>query len=137
MRNLSWSKILAFLGVQLKIKGMIIRAIAIMAAVFLLTGCGKKPETSTSAVQSAPRQTNNQTPAVSAPAVASPGQTNVTATPDLKQMTKDVHIWMANRRRIPKDFEEFAASVSIKFPPPPPGKKYALDKAMRVILVNR
>jgi type IV secretory pathway VirB10-like protein len=164
MRNLGWRKILVFLGVQLKIKGMIIRAITIMAAVFLLTGCGKKPETSSTTTKTAVQPTNaqkattapvqnpptapvqnSQTPAPGtqmggAPKpytiVAPPGQT-VSGPPNLKMMSTAVRVWIGMHQAVPMNFEQWAATPNIAYPPPPPGKKYALDKKLHVVLVNR
>ena len=139
---------------------MIIRAIAIMAAAFLLTGCGKKSETSSvttrTAAQPAPAQNdtaapvqntpaqNSQTPAPGAgypggprltPVVA-PG-TNAVVAPDLDAMSTAVRVWIRTRHQVPKNFEEWAAAPNYAYPPPPPGKKYAFDKKFHVILVNR
>ena len=126
---------------------MIIRVIAIMAAAFLLTGCGKKTESPSTAappeVQPAPVQ-NSQTPAPGAghtrgprltPVVA-PG-TNAAVAPDLDAMSTAVRVWIRTRHQVPKTFEEWAATPNYACPPPPPGKKYALDNRLHVVLVNR
>jgi len=143
---------------------MIIRAVAIMAAAFLLTGCGKKPATSSTiitqtAVQPAPVQNNTVAPEqnnvaapeqnsqTSAPSagytggarltpVVAPG-TDTGVAPDLNAMSLAVRIWIRTRQQVPKDFEEWAAAPNYAYPPPPPGKKYAFDRKYHVILVNR
>jgi len=40
-------------------------------------------------------------------------------------------------RRPPKNFEDFAATSGVEIPPPPDGKRYAIDKTMHIILVKR
>ena len=137
--------------------------IAIMAAAFLLTGCGKKSEPSSTATntlsQPTPAQNNNtaasvqntaaptqtsQTPEPSGeyavephltPVVA-PG-TNAAVAPDLAAMSLAVRVWVNTRHQWPKNFEEWAAAPNYSYPPPPAGKKYAFDKKFHVILVNR
>ena len=88
-----------------------------------VAGCGKedKPASVTPATQ----PTN-----IAAAPVADPG-------PDLGQITRDLRRWILRNQRPPKNFEDFASSANVQIPPPPPGKKYAIDKQMHVILVNR
>ena len=125
---------------------MIIRAIAIMAAAFLLTGCGKKteapPPAQPVAQPQAPAPTVQQpaTPSPAAPVVTSQTKTNANAEPDLTTLSALVRVWALDHRQVPKNFEEFATSVTSAggtIPPPPPGKKYALDGKHHVVLVNR
>lgn len=56
---------------------------------------------------------------------------------DLVQLTREVRKWIVRNQRPPKSFEDFAAATTVAIPAPPPQKKYALTKEMRVILVNR
>jgi len=57
---------------------------------------------------------------------------------NLDQLTLKLHHWIGAKQRLPRDFEEFAADNPNQIPPPPAGKKYALDRStMRVILVDR
>ena len=39
-------------------------------------------------------------------------------------------------RRVPANFEEFAASANIQIPPPPAGKKYVINSHGLISLVN-
>ena len=119
---------------------MIIRAIAIMAAAFLLTGCGKKqaappPATHTQpAVVAAP---GVQQPEAPAPATTPNVQTNAPP-PDLGELSREVRTWAAVRvDSPPATFEEWIALSHAQVPPPPPGKKYAFDYKKHVILIDR
>jgi hypothetical protein len=149
---------------------MITRAIAIMAAVFLFTGCGgKKAETPTPVAQpqvqpvqpapiaAAPSVTQPETPAPVAPTVAPQGKTNAVA--DLTAMSRATRAWMASGiSAVPhtaqpstqtqpsadasddgsfESFKKWYEARGLQIPPPPPGKKYAFDAKMHVILVNR
>ena len=123
---------------------MIIRAIAIMAAAFLLTGCGKKTGTPPPVAQpptqqpaAAPGIQQPGTPVPVAPVVTSQTNTNINVEPDLDALSMAVRAWGLQHSGMPKDFAEFAANPNIQIPPPPPGKKYAFDHKKHVILVNR
>jgi hypothetical protein len=125
-------------GRSAQTKDMIIRIIAILAAAFLFTGCGKKTEPSPSvpnpvAVQPAPAST---VPEVSTPAAPSTA-TNANVQVDFEDLYYAVHAWMREHGRAPKDFEEFISTSGIQLPPPTPGKKYAFDGTYHVIVVNR
>jgi hypothetical protein len=127
---------------------MVTRAIAIMAAVFLFTGCGKKQEASAPVTQpqaqpvavAAPSATQPEAPAsVIAPVVVSQSKTNAYVAPDLGSLSRAVRTWGLQHAGMPSSFEEFAADPGpgVVIPPPPPGKKYAFDHKKHVILVNR
>jgi len=57
--------------------------------------------------------------------------------PDLRELNGALFDWVVQHQRRPANFEEFAASAGIQIPPPPPGKKYALNSRGLVSLVNR
>ena len=136
---------------------MVIRVIAILAAAFLFTGCGKKTEAPSPAaqpvIQPAPVQNDTNTAASAqnsqtaepgagwrggprpTPVVA-PG-TNANEAPDLTAMSFAVRAWVSSRHHWPENFEEWAAAPNYSYPPPPAGKKYAFDRKYHVILVNR
>ena len=122
---------------------MIIRAIAILAAAFLLTGCGKKteapPPAQPVAQPQAPAPTVQQpaTPSPAAPVVTSQTTTKVNAEPDLDALSRAVRVWALDHDGMPRDFQEFAANPGVVIPPPPPGKKYAFDRKKHIILVDR
>ncbi len=69
----------------------------------------------------------------SLPALPPAGDLDATLT----QLTREVRKWIVQHQRPPKNFEEFAASASVPVPAAPAGKKFALSKQMRVIVVNR
>jgi hypothetical protein len=56
--------------------------------------------------------------------------------PDLHQLDQAMLRWIVGNRRSPSSFQEFAASAGVAIPPPPPGKKYAIEPSMHIILVN-
>jgi len=88
------------------------------------TGCGKK---------SASNNVTPSTPATQAVnAAAAPA-----AQPDLDAITRQLRRWIVRNQRPPRDFEDFAATANFPIPPPPEGKKYAINSQMHVILVNR
>lgn len=97
-----------------------------MGVVILLAGCGKPAEPAApAAVPSAA--------ATQAPAPAADPNANV----DLDQMTRDLRRWILKNQRPPKDFADFAATAGAPLPAAPAGKKFAISKEMRVVLVNR
>jgi len=77
--------------------------------------------------QPSPRPTNPQT-------IAPPSSGNVDET--LAQLTRELHRTMIGRK-LSGSFEEFVAVRNLQVPPPPPGKKYAISKQWRVILVDQ
>jgi len=56
---------------------------------------------------------------------------------DLAQMTRDLKRWVVGTKERPTSFEEYVAKSKATVPPAPPGKKFAISKEMRVILVDR
>jgi hypothetical protein len=98
-------------------------AVCVSAA---LSGCGRKTEPPPAPPPTPALQATGQADANPAP-----------AEPDLNQLSREVRKWIVRNQRPPNSFEEFAASGQAQIPPPPVGKKYALDRQMRVILVNR
>lgn len=71
----------------------------------------------------------------SAPMLALPPAADLDAV--LAQLTREVRKWIVRHQRPPQNFEEFAASATVQIPPAPAGKKFALSKQMRVVVVNR
>lgn len=121
---------------------MMRRLLVLSGLLLLVFGCHKAsnaPDNSTA--QSAGSNTDASVPGMSPP-VVSPEvtgplmtATNATGDPDYAVMNRDVRRWLLRNRRAPKSFAEYAASATILIPTPPPGKKYALDKHLHVILV--
>jgi hypothetical protein len=56
---------------------------------------------------------------------------------DLAELSREVKRWMVANQKVPSSFEDFAAKSKVAIPPAPAGKKYALSKEMRVVLVDR
>jgi hypothetical protein len=55
----------------------------------------------------------------------------------LAELTRELRRWIVRTKERPSSFEDFVAKAGIKPPAPPAGKKYALSKEMRVMLVDR
>ena len=102
----------------------------------LSAGCSKKE---------APAAAN---PAVDTNATANtaPGPNPTPATPQtlvstdnmdavLAQLTRQLHRTMIGRK-LSGNFDEFVALSHVEVPPPPAGKKYAIDKHWHVVLVH-
>ena len=102
----------------------------------LLAACGKKKEPSVAPAQ-APEtvQSEGQPPATTAG--NQPAAEVAPTEPDLEQLTRELRKWIVRNQRPPKSFEDFSATANIQIPTPPPGKKYAIDKQMHVVLVKR
>ena len=105
-----------------------------VAAGILFCGCHKKSEAQAPPPETAPAPTTAAaaTPAAHGP-VAQPlpasSQTiaaNATADEVAGQLTLELSRYVAYTRNIPKSFEDFVAHDPVKFPPPPPGKKYVI-----------
>jgi hypothetical protein len=53
----------------------------------------------------------------------------------LRQLTLALRRYVVHTRSVPRTFDEFAAKSQVQFPPPPAGKKYAIQR-QAVVLVN-
>ena len=119
--------------------GMIIHYLMPVVLVLAISGCGRKaevletsnPETHAPVGQpiSATANSNSQ------PLLVLPPAADLDTV--LAQLTRELRKWIVRHQRPPQSFEEFAASASAQIPAPPAGKKFALSKQMRVIVVNR
>ena len=45
----------------------------------------------------------------------------------LQQLSLELRRYVVRTRKIPRTFDEFAANSNVQFPPPPAGKKYAIE----------
>jgi len=54
----------------------------------------------------------------------------------LDRLTQELHHAMVGRK-INRDFDEFVAVNRVEVPPPPVGKKYAINDKWKVILVDK
>ncbi len=58
--------------------------------------------------------------------------------PDLGELNRSLLRWVMANRRKPASFEDFAATANVTIPPPPAGKKYALNPStMHIVLINQ
>jgi len=75
-----------------------------------------------------------------APKVAAPAPVVVAENADvnatLSQLALELRKYVVRTRSVPKNFEEFVAKSGIQVPPPPGGKKYAIE-GQAVVLVKR
>ena len=105
----------------------------------LLTGCGRKTEVplppQPEAYAPVPEAVVAVSNSVPREALALPPGADLDA--QLAQMTRELRKWIVRHQRPPANFEEFAASASFQVPAAPAGKKFALSKQMRVVVVNR
>ena len=69
-----------------------------------------------------------------APAAVIPDTGDVNAT--LQQLTLALRDYVVRNRSVPKNFEEFATKSGARFPQPPAGKQYAIQR-QEVVLVKR
>ena len=120
----------------------LLAVIAIVAAAFLLTGCGKKTETPPPVTPPQVHQPAQPVPVVQRPEAPAPATTPNVQTnappPDLGELSREVRSWAAARYDSPPaTFEQWVALSGAQIPPPPPGKKYAFDRKKHVILVDR
>jgi hypothetical protein len=70
-----------------------------------------------------PRGTDFSTGAPPAVTIAPSADTQTT----LQQLSLELRRYVVRTHKIPKTFEEFAANSNVQFPPPPTGKKYAIQ----------
>ena len=99
------------------------------------SGCGRRDQTTGNALA-----TNANQQAVQSPSQAQNPLPPPTAPPpntEPPDLNRELRKWIVRNQRPPKNFEDFAATAGIQIPPPPTGKRYAIDKTMHVILVAR
>ena len=108
----------------------------------MAVGCSKHGPAPTATGSSS----DQATASVTAPPLHGPGQpgapVNVVVADTggidatLRQLSLEFRKYVARTRSVPKDFEEFAAKSNVQAPPPPAGRKYAIDGQL-VVLVKR
>ena len=115
-------------------------------AVVLTSGCGKSSEAPPAVPAASTSPPSQPAPAPNTPNTA-PGPMATPATPEavapadtmeatLAQLTRELHRTMIGRR-LSGSFEEFVQIRNLQVPPPPAGKKYAISKQWRVVLVDK
>jgi hypothetical protein len=72
------------------------------------------------------------------PVASAPGVIQDQADPNavLAQLSLELRKYVVRTRSVPKNYEEFIAKSQVQAPPPPAGKKYAIQNKA-VVLVNR
>ena len=113
--------------------------LSLSGILLLAAGCGKKeapiasnPAPDTNLVQSATNAAPGPMATPVTPKVI-PASDNMDAV--LAQLTRELHRTMIGRK-LSGSFDEFVAVSHVQPPPPPAGKKYAIDKHWHVVLVN-
>ena len=110
----------------------------ICVTAILAVGCQKKEQNAE--VPSVAETNASQSTPVSPAPVANPGTSVTTATnalPDLRPLNQALLSWRLQNRRVPANFEEFAASTDVQIPPLPPEKKYIINNRGLISVVNR
>lgn len=104
--------------------------LSLLLAATLAAGCKKSeppaPAADTQGVGEAvpsPRGLELSTIAPPAVTIAPSAETQTT----LQQLSLELRRYVVRTHKIPKTFEEFAANSNVQFPPPPTGKKYAIQ----------
>lgn len=111
-------------------------------AIVAASGCGKKEQAEASPPPAVATNPPAQPPTTgfNGPAKEVPPE-SVAAAPgggaDLKDLNHAYIRWIIQSHRHAKTFEEFVAASHISVPPAPAGKKYVIDKAGFVALINR
>ena len=102
----------------------------LLLAAGILAGCKKSeppaPAADAQGVGEAvpsPRGIDFPTSAPPAVTIAPSADTQTT----LQQLSLELRRYVVRTHKIPKTFEDFAANSNVQFPPPPSGKKYAIQ----------
>src|ERR1035438_7150496 len=104
-----------------------------LATGIMFCGCHKKseakappPETVEAAVPAAAAPASYRPAAQPLPPSSQAIAAGASADEAAGQLTLELRRYVAYTRNIPKNFDDFAAHDPIKFPPPPPEKKYVI-----------
>jgi len=121
--------------------------LVLAGAILIFAGCSKKPSAAippptntATADDSAKLADSDHTPVNSqtaAAAVNAASNVSSDGQPDLGALNRGLLRWLAGNRRVPANFEDFAATAGIAIPPPPAGKKYIIAKNMHIQLVSQ
>jgi hypothetical protein len=117
--------------------------IGLIGTIFIFdsAGCSKKIETVTVPATS-DTTTNSIPPNADRPsAMATPVAVTIMAAPeggaDLKDLNHAYIRWIMQSHQRPKTYAEFVAASGITVPPAPTGKKYSIDKAGFIAVVDQ
>ncbi len=111
--------------------------LGILCLLVLLAGCKKESKTATAPEVAPPIAS---TSAAKQPAKETAGAARSQAEVDalLGELTQATRKFAMDQRRVPKTLEEVAASGYLnQVPSPPPGKRWAIDKELRVYVTGR
>jgi hypothetical protein len=110
-------------------------------AIVLTAGCSKEkpaagqvggPAEVTPAAPASPPPPSRGAPTAVAPTpVVVPESADVNST--LSRLTLELRKYVIRTRSVPKNFEEFVANARIQVPPPPAGRKYAIQNQAVVL----
>lgn len=120
-----------------------------LGTIIFAAGCGKKDNPSATASPTPTDASQPTTPPETATAAApsnpvylpplpAPGGTAITDKGEtvLQQLNHAVIQYRIRNHHVPGSFEEFVASANIQAPPPPAGKKYAINNRGLIVVVD-
>ena len=121
----------------------------VLGTAIFVAGCGKGKNAEPAATTAAPlsaTQENTSSPTAPSPAAANPVAdpqpppavviTDNAGAPVLQQLNRALIQFKFRNHRVPSSFEDFADNGNIQVPPPPAGKKYAIDGRGIIVLVD-
>lgn len=111
--------------------------VLVLGMALFVAGCGKTKDSSTSAAPAPQSTQNSSTAPAAAPQTATTTQSTNNPGPDLQKLNHALLQYVVRTHHKPASFDEFASQSGIHIPPPPAGKKYALDSRGFIILVNQ
>jgi hypothetical protein len=106
---------------------------ALVLSAVVMAGCKKETPTSQTNPSGGATQpvTDGTTAGPQSGRAANPApilvQENADVNATLSQLTLELRKYVVRTRSVPKTFEEFVTKSQAQIPPPPPGKKYAID----------
>lgn len=121
------------------------RLALLLLAAAMAAGCGKHetttgppkaaaPEPEAASAAPPPTPVGRAPTSSATPAIVVPDNADVNAT--LGRLSLELRKYVMRTRTVPKSFEEFLAKSQAQVPPPPAGKKYAIEN-QAVVLIKR
>jgi hypothetical protein len=107
-------------------------AASLLLVAAMVAGCKKAPTPTAESLASRRPPSLYETGAP--PAIVLPDKGDVNA--NLDQLSLALRKYIAGTHRLPKDFDDFVAKSGVQPPPPPTGKKYAIQGQV-IALVNQ
>ena len=111
-------------------------------ALFAAVGCGKSSKSDPAAAAApSPSDPTAAKMAATPPAnwthpPANANHANDSGPTQLQMLNRAVLGWKMEHHRQPRSIEDLASTADFQIPPPPAGKKYALDSKGFIILIN-